>query len=47
MRKFGKINLAVFYVNLKEFLHHDKAHDHSASITSTAPERRTPVSPRT
>jgi len=28
MRKFGKINLAVFYVNLKEFLHHDKAHDH-------------------
>jgi CHAD domain-containing protein len=31
MRKFGKINLAVFYVNLKEFLHHDKAHDHSAA----------------
>ena len=30
MRKFGKINLAVFYVNLKEFLLHDKAHDHSA-----------------
>jgi CHAD domain-containing protein len=30
MRKFGKINLAVLYVNLKEFLHHDKAHDHSA-----------------
>ena len=30
MRKLGKINLAVFYVNLKEFLHHDKAHDHSA-----------------
>ncbi len=29
MRKFGKINLAVFYVNLKEFLLHDKAHDHS------------------
>ena len=28
MRKFGKINLAVFYVNLKEFLLHDKAHDH-------------------
>jgi CHAD domain-containing protein len=31
MRKFGKINLAVLYVNLKEFLHHDKAHDHSAA----------------
>ena len=30
MRKLGKINLAVFYVNLKEFLHHDKAHDPSA-----------------
>jgi len=30
MRKFGKINLAVFYVNLKEFLHHDKVHDHAA-----------------
>jgi CHAD domain-containing protein len=30
MRKFGKINLAVFYVNLKEFLHHDKVYDHSA-----------------
>jgi CHAD domain-containing protein len=30
MRKFGKINLAVFYVNLKEFLLHDKTHDHSA-----------------
>jgi CHAD domain-containing protein len=30
MRKFGKINLAVFYVNLKEFLHHDKAHGHAA-----------------
>ena len=29
MRKFGKINLAVFYVNLKEFLHHDKARDHA------------------
>jgi CHAD domain-containing protein len=29
MRKFGKINLAVFYVNLKEFLLHDKVHDHS------------------
>ncbi len=29
MRKFGKINLAVFYVNLKEFLHHDRAHDHA------------------
>jgi len=31
MRKVGKINLAVFYVNLKEFLQHDKAHDHSAA----------------
>jgi CHAD domain-containing protein len=30
MRKFGKINLAVFYVNLKDFLLHDKAHDHAA-----------------
>jgi CHAD domain-containing protein len=30
MRKVGKINLTVFYVNLKEFLHHDKAHDHAA-----------------
>ena len=29
MRKVGKINLTVFYVNLKEFLHRDKAHDHS------------------
>jgi CHAD domain-containing protein len=28
IRKVGKINLSVFYVNLKEFLHHDKAHDH-------------------
>ena len=30
MRKFGKINFAVFYVNLKEILHRDKARDHSA-----------------
>jgi CHAD domain-containing protein len=30
MRKLGKINLAVFYVNLKQFLHHDKAHEHAA-----------------
>jgi CHAD domain-containing protein len=30
MRKVGKINLAVFYVNLKEFLHRDKANDRSA-----------------
>ena len=29
-RKIGKINLGVFYVNLKDFLHHDKAHEHSA-----------------
>jgi CHAD domain-containing protein len=29
MRKFGKINLATLYVNLKEFLLHDKVHDHS------------------
>jgi CHAD domain-containing protein len=26
VRKIGKINLAVFYVNLKEYLHHDKGH---------------------
>ncbi|MGA3167086.1 MAG: CHAD domain-containing protein [Terriglobia bacterium] len=30
MRKFGKINLAVLYVNLKEFLAYDKAHAHAA-----------------
>jgi CHAD domain-containing protein len=30
IRKIGKINLSVFYVNLREFLHHDKAHNHSA-----------------
>ncbi len=30
MRKFGKMNLAVFYVNLKEFLHRDKMSEHSA-----------------
>jgi CHAD domain-containing protein len=30
VRKLGKINLAVFYVNLKEFLHHDKGHNPSA-----------------
>jgi CHAD domain-containing protein len=29
-RKFGKINFTVFYVDLKEFLHHDQAHGHSA-----------------
>jgi CHAD domain-containing protein len=29
IRKIGKINLTVSYVNLKEFLHRDKAHDHS------------------
>lgn len=29
MRKFGKMNLAVFYVNLKEFLHRDRVSDHS------------------
>jgi CHAD domain-containing protein len=29
MRKIGKINLAVLYVNLKEFLLRDKARDHS------------------
>lgn len=27
VRKIGKLNLSVFYVNLKEFLHHDKAHE--------------------
>jgi len=30
VRKLGKINLAVIYVNLKEFLHHDKGHTPSA-----------------
>jgi CHAD domain-containing protein len=30
VRKLGKINLSVFYVNLKELLHHDMARDHSA-----------------
>ncbi len=30
MRRFGKINLAVLYVNLKEFLAHDGAHERSA-----------------
>jgi len=30
IRKIGKINLSVFYVNLKEFLHRDKAHSHVA-----------------
>jgi len=30
MRKFGKINLSVFYMNLKEFLQHDKARERSA-----------------
>lgn len=29
MRKLGKINLAVLYVDLKEFLLHDKAHNHA------------------
>ncbi len=29
MRKFGKMNLAVFYVNLKELLQRDKVNDHS------------------
>jgi len=29
MRKLGKINLAVFYVNMKEFLHREKASQHS------------------
>jgi CHAD domain-containing protein len=28
MRRFGKVNLAVFYVNLKEFLAQDKQHSH-------------------
>jgi CHAD domain-containing protein len=31
MRKLGKINLAVFYVNLKEFLLHGNGHDHADS----------------
>ena len=30
MRKLGKINLAVLYVDLKELLLRDKAHDHAA-----------------
>jgi CHAD domain-containing protein len=30
LRKLGRINLAVFYVDLKQFLHRDKAHEHSA-----------------
>ncbi len=30
VRKVGKINLTVFYVNLKEYLHRDKAHEHAA-----------------
>jgi len=29
LRKLGKINLAVFYVNLKDFFHHDKVLDHA------------------
>lgn len=29
VRKLGKFNLAVFYVNMKEFLHRDKAQDHT------------------
>jgi len=37
VRKFGKINLAVFYVELKEFLHHDQAHEHSADHHHHAP----------
>ena len=43
MRKFGKINLAVFYVNLKEFLHHEKAHDHSAEHHASRPETPHPA----
>jgi CHAD domain-containing protein len=30
IRKLGKINLSVVYVNLKGFLHQDKAHEHAA-----------------
>jgi CHAD domain-containing protein len=30
LRKVGKINLTVLYVDLKEFLHQDKSHDHAA-----------------
>jgi len=30
IRKVGKINLTVLYVDLKEYLHRDKAHDHAA-----------------
>jgi len=31
VRKLGKVNLTVFYVNLKDFLHRDKGHDHPAA----------------
>jgi CHAD domain-containing protein len=36
MRKFGKMNLAVFYVNLKELLHRDKASEHTTEHHSHA-----------
>jgi CHAD domain-containing protein len=38
MRKFGKINLALSYVHLKEILQHDKAHDHSVEQSRHGPE---------
>jgi len=31
MRKLGKINLAILYVSLKEFLHRERAHDHAGA----------------
>ena len=42
MRKLGKINLAVLYVDLKEILLRDKAHDHAAehhALGSGAPHQ--------
>ena len=40
-RKIGKINLSVFYVNLKELLHRDKTQDHAAEhhVHDAAPSR--------
>ena len=37
MRKFGKINLAVFYVSLKEFLQADRPREHSGEHHHHAP----------
>ncbi len=43
MRKLGKINLAVFYVSLKEFLHHEKAHGRDDVHHHDAPEAPHPT----